>query len=60
MPTIRRLLLTPECTVRDIRGSLAHAAMLARQGIISVDDELAIRGGLLSILEDIEGRTAGF
>lgn len=39
---------------QDIRGSLAHAAMLAKAGIISVDDELAIRGGLLSILEDID------
>ena len=45
---------------QDICGSLAHAAMLARQGIISVDDELAIRGGLLSILEDIEAERLPF
>ncbi|MEE3501660.1 argininosuccinate lyase [Acidiphilium acidophilum] len=30
----------------DIAGSLAHAAMLAHQGIISQDDETAIRNGL--------------
>ena len=38
----------------DIRGSLAHAAMLAAQGIIAASDEAAIRAGLLSILADLE------
>ncbi len=39
---------------QDIRGSLAHAEMLARQGIISAEDESAIRKGLLDILEEID------
>ena len=38
----------------DIEGSLAHAAMLARQGIISPEDERQIRDGLRGILSDIE------
>ena len=38
----------------DIEGSLAHAAMLARQGIISPEDERQIRDGLRGILADIE------
>jgi argininosuccinate lyase len=33
----------------DIQGSLAHAAMLAHQGIISQSDEAAIRAGLSEI-----------
>ncbi|MFT8244706.1 argininosuccinate lyase [Roseomonas sp. BN140053] len=39
---------------QDIRGSLAHAAMLAHVGIISGDDEAAIRAGLESIAGEIE------
>ncbi len=43
----------------DIRGSLAHAAMLARQGIIAAADEAAIRAGLADIASEIEaGRFA--
>jgi argininosuccinate lyase len=38
----------------DIRGSMAHAAMLARQGIIPQSDADAIVAGLRSILEDVE------
>ncbi len=38
----------------DIRGSMAHAAMLGRQGIIGKEDADAIIAGLASILEDIE------
>jgi argininosuccinate lyase len=38
----------------DITGSLAHAKMLAHQGIISQADGEAIRAGLTSILNDIE------
>ena len=38
----------------DIMGSLAHAAMLARRGIISPEDGAAIAQGLKGILADIE------
>ena len=40
---------------QDIRGSRAHAAMLAAQGIISDKDAEAIREGLLTVLSEIEG-----
>ena len=40
---------------QDIRGSRAHAAMLAAQGIISPSDADAIREGLLTVLSEIEG-----
>ena len=39
---------------QDIQGSLAHAAMLAHVGIISAEDEAAIRGGLGKIATRIE------
>ena len=39
---------------QDIEGSVAHSAMLARQGIISQEDAEAIREGLLSIKDDID------
>ncbi len=39
---------------QDIRGSLAHAAMLAACGIISAADGQQIRDGLTSILDDLE------
>ena len=39
---------------QDIRGSLAHAAMLARIGLISGADEAAIRSGLTAIAGEIE------
>jgi len=38
----------------DIAGSLAHAAMLARQGIIAPEDGQAIRAGLEGILAQLE------
>lgn len=38
----------------DIEGSLAHAAMLAAQGIISVEDLKAITEGLTAIKSEIE------
>ena len=38
----------------DIAGSLAHAAMLAEQGIISAADGAAIRAGLEGIRADLE------
>ena len=39
---------------QDIRGSKAHAAMLAHQGVISAADERAIREGLDDIARQIE------
>lgn len=39
---------------QDIRGSLAHAAMLRHVGIISADDEAAIKEGLNAIGAEIE------
>ncbi|MCQ2466210.1 MAG: argininosuccinate lyase [Clostridia bacterium] len=39
---------------QDIEGSVAHSAMLAKQGIISQEDADKIREGLLSIMADIE------
>ena len=39
---------------QDIRGSRAHAAMLAAQGIISTNDAEAIGKGLLTVLSEIE------
>jgi len=39
---------------QDIRGSLAHAAMLARAGVIAPGDEAAIRTGLDGIAAEIE------
>ncbi len=44
----------------DIRGSLAHAAMLARQGIISAEDCVAISDGLVSILEALDSGALEF
>jgi argininosuccinate lyase len=38
----------------DIEGSLAHAAMLATQGIISQDDLASIRDGMAQIRGEIE------
>jgi argininosuccinate lyase len=39
---------------QDIQGSLAHAAMLAHVGIITAEDEAAIRAGLGKIATRIE------
>lgn len=39
---------------QDIRGSKAHAAMLARQGIVSAEDAERIAHGLDTILSEIE------
>ena len=38
----------------DIAGSRAHAAMLAKQGIISEADRVAIDAGLAQVLDEIE------
>lgn len=45
---------------QDIRGSIAHAAMLGRQGIISQIDADKIVDGLRSILNDIENGSIEF
>ena len=45
---------------QDIIGSIAHAEMLAKQAIISVDDCEAIVGGLTQILDDIKSGKLGF
>lgn len=39
---------------QDVRGSVAHARMLGRQGIISAADAVAIEHGLLDILAEIK------
>ena len=39
----------------DITGSLAHAEMLAAQGIISPQDHADIQRGMAQIVQDIEG-----
>ncbi len=39
---------------QDISGSLAHAAMLARAGVLPPEDETVIRGGLEGIAAEIE------
>ena len=45
---------------QDIRGSLAHAAMLARAGVIEAADEAAIRDGLAGIADEIEAGRFNF
>jgi argininosuccinate lyase len=45
---------------QDIAGSLAHAQMLADQGIISAAEGKLIRGGLLELLADIEAGRVEF
>ena len=39
---------------QDIRGSIAHVTMLARQGILSEQDKVDIIRGLESIREDLD------
>ena len=45
---------------QDIQGSMAHAAMLAHTGILSQADGDAIRAGLQTILDDLDGGTLAF
>ena len=45
---------------QDIKGSMAHAAMLASQGIISQDECAAISEGLGGILEDLKSGALQF
>ncbi len=42
---------------QDIRGSIAHATMLAEQGVISQEDARAIVAGLTQIANEIEAGT---
>ncbi len=44
----------------DITGSMAHAAMLGKQGIIAEDEADRITEGLQGILQDIENGTIEF
>ena len=39
---------------QDIRGSLAHVAMLAKQGILTEEEKEQITDGLNGILKDVE------
>ncbi len=43
-----------ELFVEDIEGSIAHSAMLAKQGIISDEEARKIKDGLLEIKKEIE------
>ena len=45
---------------QDIRGSRAHAAMLAATGILTDSDARAIGEGLLTVLSEIEGGNFAF
>lgn len=45
---------------QDITGSMAHAAMLSAQGIISQSDADALIGGLEEILKDLDSGTLEF
>lgn len=42
---------------QDMEGSMAHVKMLAKQGILTKEEESQILGGLESILEDVENGT---
>ncbi len=44
----------------DIKGSVAHAKMLGKQGIIEKEDSEKIVNGLFAVLEDIENGKAEF
>ena len=39
---------------QDIRGSIAHVTMLAKQGILTEDEKNTIIDGLNGILKDVE------
>jgi argininosuccinate lyase len=45
---------------QDISGSVAHANMLAKQGIITAEDARAIEAGLIAIKDEIEAGTFVF
>jgi argininosuccinate lyase len=39
----------------DIRGSIAHARMLGKQGIIGVEDAVVLERGLWQVLSEVDG-----
>ena len=45
---------------QDIRGSIAHAGMLQKQGILGEDEAAAIISGLEGILRDLESGSLAF
>ncbi|MFC5553783.1 argininosuccinate lyase [Methylobacterium iners] len=45
---------------QDIRGSLAHVAMLGQAGILPAGDVAAIESGLKAVAQEIEGGTFAF
>ena len=45
---------------QDIKGSIAHAKMLGKQGIIALEDSEKIVDGLLEVLSDIESGKVEF
>lgn len=45
---------------QDIKGSIAHVTMLAKQGIVTSEDQTAIIDGLNGILADIESGKLNF
>ena len=45
---------------QDIMGSIVHAEMLSRQGIITAKEKLQIVNGLASILEDLQNGSLSF
>ena len=45
---------------QDIEGSIAHAGMLGKQGIIPVEDATLIQATLAEILKDIEAGKVEF
>ncbi len=45
---------------QDITGSMVHAEMLSRQGIITAKEKLQIVNGLASILEDLQNGSLSF
>ena len=51
---MRPLILIKRLYHEDIRGSIAHAGMLAKCGIIPAEDGEKIIAGLKDILADIE------
>ena len=45
---------------QDIEGSMAHAAMLCKCGIITPEDNRSIQDGLKGVLEDVEAGKLDF
>jgi argininosuccinate lyase len=47
--------LDKRIALHDVRGSIAHARMLARQGILAAEDASALVAGLEAIAEELRG-----